>query len=115
MVHPSPGGFGQIDREELDDQQIIVRSSHSTCEVAILQSDARVGFFVVFGDVARCSKASWKMSIAHGASEYLGTRPFGTEATSFAIVAGPTTWVPHALLGLCAIVTWVMPLVHLLF
>jgi hypothetical protein len=35
----------------------IVRSSHSTREAVILQPDAGVGFAIVFGDVARRSKA----------------------------------------------------------
>jgi hypothetical protein len=86
MVQPGSGRFSQIDREELDNEQIIVRSSRSTCEVTILQPHARVGFAVVFGDVAQHSKASWEMSVAHGASKHLWSRPFMTEATSFTII-----------------------------
>jgi hypothetical protein len=69
MVQRDPGRFSQIDREELDDEQIIGCPSRSTCEAIILQPDARVGFGVIFGDVARRWKASWKMRVAHGASE----------------------------------------------
>jgi hypothetical protein len=36
MVQPILGRFGQIDREELDDEQVVVRSSRSTCEAIIL-------------------------------------------------------------------------------
>jgi hypothetical protein len=90
MIQPSLGRFSQIDREELDDEQIISCPSRSTHEAIILRLDAGVGFAVVFGDVARCSKTSWKMSSAHGASEYLGSRPFKTEVVSLAINTGST-------------------------
>jgi hypothetical protein len=109
MVQPGPGGFSQTDMEELDDEQIIGCPSHSTREVIIFQSDGGVGFVVVFGDIARCSKTSWKLSVVHGASEYLGTRPFEIEVASLTIIAAPATWVPHAWLGLCTVIPWVMP------
>jgi hypothetical protein len=75
MVQPGSGRFSQIDREELDNEQIIVRSSRSTCEVTILQPHARVGFAVVFGDVAQHSKASWEMSVAHVPPNTFGADP----------------------------------------
>jgi hypothetical protein len=78
-------------------------------EAVILHPDAGVGFFVVFGDVARRSKASRKASVAHDASEYLGTRPFGIEVASFATVMDPMMWVLRVLLGLRAVVPQVMP------
>jgi hypothetical protein len=52
MVQPGRGGFNQINREELDDKKIIVRSAHPAREVVILQPDAGVGFAIVLGDVA---------------------------------------------------------------
>jgi hypothetical protein len=115
MVQPSPSGFGQIDREELGDEHIIVCSSWSTCEVVILQLDDVVGFSVIFGDVVRRSKALQKMSIAHSANEYLRTRPFRTEATSFAIIMAPTMWVLRTLLGLHTVIPGVMSPVRLRF
>jgi hypothetical protein len=42
------------------------------------------------------------MSVVHGASEYLGTGPFRTEATSLIVITAPVTWVPRAWLGLHA-------------
>jgi hypothetical protein len=83
--------------------------NRSSSTQMILQPDAGVGFAVVFGDVARRSKASWKMSVAHGASEYFGTRPFKNEAASLMIIAASTLRVPCVWLGLCAIIPWVMP------
>jgi hypothetical protein len=107
MVQPGHGRFSQIYREELDNEQIIDCPSRSTREAIILQPDAGVGFAVVFDDVARFSKASWKMSIALSASEYLRTRPFRTKAASVAIILAPAIWVPHTWLGLCTIIPWV--------
>jgi hypothetical protein len=49
------------------------------------------------------------MSVAHGAFEYVGTRPFSTEAASLTIIVGPITWVLRTWLGLHAIILWVMP------
>jgi hypothetical protein len=86
MVQPGPSGFSQIYREELDDEQIIGYPSRSTREAIILQPNTGVSFAIVFGGVARRLKEFWKMSAAH-----LGTKPFGTEATSLVIVMAPTT------------------------
>jgi hypothetical protein len=115
MVQPGPDGFSQIYMEELDDEQIVVRSVHCTCEVVILQPDVAAGFSVVFGDVARRSKVSQKMSVEYSTSEYLGTRLFGTKATSFAIIEAPATWVPCELLGLHVVIPRAMPPIHLRF
>jgi hypothetical protein len=96
----------------LDDEQIIICPSHSIREVVILQPDAGVGFAVVFGDVAQCPKASRKMGVVHGASEYLGTSPFWAEAASLVIVAAPAMGVSHVWLGMHAVTPWAMPLVR---
>jgi hypothetical protein len=100
MVQPGYGGFSQIDREELDDEQINVCLSHSTCEVVILQPDVEVGFAIIFGDVALRLKASQKMGVAHGTSKYLGTGHFWAEAASLAIVVAPAMWDSRAWLGM---------------
>jgi hypothetical protein len=73
-------------------------------EVIILQPDVGVGFTVIFGDIARRSKTSWKMSVAHGASKHLGTRPFKIEAASLVIVVAPMMRVPRAWSGLRAVI-----------
>jgi hypothetical protein len=101
MVRLGPGRFSQIEREELDDEQIIGCPSCTTHEVIILQPNTGVGFAIVFGDVARCSKVSWKTNVAHDTFEYLGTRPLGTEVVSLMIVVAPVMWVPCVWLGLC--------------
>jgi hypothetical protein len=44
------------------------------------------------------------MSITHGASEYLRTRTFGTEAAPLVIVAAPVTRVLRTWLGLRTII-----------
>jgi hypothetical protein len=44
------------------------------------------------------------MSVAHGASKYLGTRPFVTEVVFLAIVMAPTMGVPHSRLGLHTVI-----------
>jgi hypothetical protein len=77
----------------------------------ILQPDAGVGFAIVFVDVVQRSKTSWKTSVAHGASEYLGTKTFRSEATSLTIIMAPARQVPRAWLGLCTVILWVMLLV----
>jgi hypothetical protein len=109
MVQPGSGRFSQTDREELDDEQIFVRSPRPTHEALILELDARVGFAVKPGDVVRCSKSLWETGIMHGASEHLWVRPFRTKAMPFSIIVSLTMWVLHA------IVTRVMPPVGLRF
>jgi hypothetical protein len=115
MIQPGPGGVSQVDREELDDEELIVRSTHSAREAIVIQPETRVSFSVVLDDVAWRSKMLWEMSIAHGASECLWARPFRTEATSFAIVVAFVAWVSHASLGLHVIVPWVASSTYLRF
>jgi hypothetical protein len=115
MVQPGPGGFSQIDSEELDDEQIIICPSHSTCKAVILHPDAGDGFAVVFGDVARRPKASQKMGVVHSASEYLGTDPFRVEVASLMIVVATVMWVSCMWIGMHAVTPWATPSVHQTF
>jgi hypothetical protein len=96
MIQLDHGGVGHVDREELDDEEVIVWSTHSAHEAVVLQPDSRVSFAIVLDDVAWCSKMLWEMSIAHDASERLWAKPFRTEAASFMIVVGSTVRAPHA-------------------
>jgi hypothetical protein len=56
MIQSGPGGIGQVDGKELDDEEIIICSTHSTPKAVVLQPDAGVSFAVVLDDVARCLK-----------------------------------------------------------
>jgi hypothetical protein len=110
MVQPGSGGFNQVDREELDDEQIIVCPSCNTREAIILQPNIGVNFAVVFGDVAWCLEMSRKTSVVHGAPECFGIRPFRAEVASFAIIVAPLMWVLHVWLELRNVIPWAMPL-----
>jgi bisphosphoglycerate-independent phosphoglycerate mutase (AlkP superfamily) len=96
MIQLDHGGVSHVDRKELDDEEVIIRSTHSAHEVVVLQLDTRVSFAVVLNDVAWCSKMLWETSIAHDTSERLWAKPFRTEAASFMIVVGSMVWAPHA-------------------
>jgi hypothetical protein len=111
MVQLGSGGFSQIDREELDDEHIIICPSHSTREAVILHPNAGVNFAVVFGYVAWRLETSQKTSVAHGTSEYLGTGPFGAKAASLMIIAAPSMWVSCMWQELCTVILWAMQLV----
>jgi hypothetical protein len=89
MIQPGPGGISQVDWEELDDEEIIVHSTHFACEAIILQQDAGVSFAIVLDDVAWHSKKLWEASIAHDTSKCLWARPFRAEAASFMVIKAP--------------------------
>jgi hypothetical protein len=44
MIQLGPSRIHQVDRQELDDEEVIVRSARFAHEAIILQPDARVGF-----------------------------------------------------------------------
>jgi hypothetical protein len=71
MIQPGPVKISQVDGEELDDDEIIVRSALSTREAVVLQPDTRVSFVVVLDDVAQCLKMLWEMSVTYDAFERL--------------------------------------------
>jgi hypothetical protein len=77
MVQPGSGGFNQIHREELDDEQIIVCPFRSTCEVVILQLDNGAGFAVVYGDAASARRHHEKWALHTVPLNTLGPVPFG--------------------------------------
>jgi hypothetical protein len=52
MTQPGPGIIDQVDWDELDDEEILVRSALSTREAVLLQPNTRVSFVVVLDDVA---------------------------------------------------------------
>jgi hypothetical protein len=52
MIWPGPSGIGQVDREELDDEEVIVWTTRSAREAVVLQLDTRVSFAIVHDDVA---------------------------------------------------------------
>jgi hypothetical protein len=56
-----------------------------------------------------------EMSVMHDASKRLQARPFGTETASSMVITAPATRVSPSLLGLCVVVSWVVPLVYLWF
>jgi hypothetical protein len=101
MIQPCPGRVDQVDREELDAEEVIVHFARSARKVVVLQLDTRFSFVVILDNVAWRSKMLWETSITHGTSERLWDRPFETEAASFAIVVASVAWVLHASLGLC--------------
>jgi hypothetical protein len=78
-----------VNREELEDERVIIRSARSTHEAVILQLDTGVSFAIVLDDVVWRLKTFWETSIAHGASKFLWARPFRTEAVSFTIMTTP--------------------------
>jgi hypothetical protein len=104
MIQLGPGGIDQVDGEELDDEEIVVRSARSAHEVVVLQPYAGVSFIIILDDVARHSKMLREMSVMYGAPECLWARPFRTEAASFATIMASMAWVMRASLGLCIVV-----------
>jgi hypothetical protein len=52
MIQLGPSRIHQVDRQELDDEEVIVHSARFAHEAIILQPDARVGFAIVLDDIA---------------------------------------------------------------
>jgi hypothetical protein len=115
MIGPGPGRIGQLDGEELDDEEVIIRSAHFAHETIVLQPDVGVSFAIVLDDIVWCSKMLWEMSIMYGASVRIWARPFRNEVASFAIVVASMEWVPCASLGLRIPIPWVAPSTYLRF
>jgi hypothetical protein len=93
MVQSGSSGFSQIDREELDDEQIIILSSYL---VMLLGAQKRHG----------------KRALRTVRPKCLGTGPFGAKAAFFMIVTAPSMWVQRAWLELRTIIPWAMPSEH---
>jgi hypothetical protein len=113
MIQRDPGGISKVDQEELDNEGVIVHSTCSAHEAVILHLDVGDGFAIILDDVAWRSKMLWAMSVTHGASKRLWTRPFKTEIVSITIIIAIAARVSRMSLGLRVIIPWVVPSVHL--
>lgn len=55
MLEPGPCPLREIDRNELDDQVIILDSHHAEGKEVVFQPDAIIGSPVILGDVCWCA------------------------------------------------------------
>jgi hypothetical protein len=51
VIEPDPGRIGQVNVEELDDEEVIICPACSAREAIVLQPNAGVGFAIIFDDV----------------------------------------------------------------
>jgi hypothetical protein len=56
VIEPSSGHVGQVDGEELDDEEVIVHPSCHAHEVVVHQLDARIGLAIILDDVVGCTE-----------------------------------------------------------
>jgi hypothetical protein len=72
VVEPGPGHVGQVNGEELDDEEIIVRPTRPTHEAVVLQPNTGICLNIVFDDVIWCPETFWETRVMHIIPERLG-------------------------------------------
>jgi hypothetical protein len=104
VVQLGPSHVGQVNGDELDDEEVIICPTRPACEAVVLQPNARVCLTVIFDDVARCMKTFWETCIMHVAPERLGPWPLRAEATPLWVFMPVATWVTFEVFRVCALV-----------
>jgi hypothetical protein len=103
VIEPSSGHVDQINGEELDDEEVIVRLICPACEAVVLHSNNRIDFAIKIDDVVGHPKTLREAHVAHVAPEHFSPWPLGAKATPFSITA------PTGDIG-CVHGAWCMPL-----
>jgi hypothetical protein len=100
VIKPGPSHVDQLNGEELDDEEAIIRPTSLACEAIVLQEDAEICFAVIINNVIWCSKTFREARIAHAASKHFRPWPFGAKATPFSIIVLAEVQVAPAVLGM---------------
>jgi hypothetical protein len=51
MIQPGPGRVSQVNREELDDEEIDIHPAYPTRKAVVLKPNTGIGFAIVFDDI----------------------------------------------------------------
>jgi hypothetical protein len=89
VIEPSSERVGQVDVEEMDDEEVIVHPTHPTREAVVLQPDIGIGLAVILDDVVGRTKTPREARIAYVAPECFRSWPLGAKAAPF-LIAVPT-------------------------
>jgi hypothetical protein len=76
--------------EELDDEKVIIHSTHLTREVVVLQPNTGIRLTVVFDNVIRCLEMLREACVMHVALECLGPWPLEAEAMPLSVIVSVT-------------------------
>jgi hypothetical protein len=106
VTEPSSRRVVQVDGEELDDEEVIIRPTNPTREAVALQADAGICLAVILDNVVGRTETPREACIAHVAPERFRPWPLGAKATPFLIVAPVTTQIVRVVLRVSAQVAW---------
>jgi hypothetical protein len=112
VVQSGPSHVGQLNEEELDDEEVIICPTHPTCKAVVLQPNTRICLTIVFNDVIWCPERFWETRVTHIAYECLGLWPFWAEVAPILVVMPVVMWVTRAVVGVCALIPPVGLTVH---
>jgi hypothetical protein len=104
VVQPGPSHVGQVNEEELDDEEIIICPTRPIRKAVVLQPNARICLTIAFNDVIWCPERFWETHVTHIASECLGLWPFWAEVAPISVVMPVVMWVTRTVVGVCALV-----------
>jgi hypothetical protein len=80
VIEPGPDCVSQVNREKLDDEDVVIHPTHPARKAVIFQPNAGVGFAIIIDDVVWLLEIFWETCIMHVAPKHLGPWPLGAEA-----------------------------------
>jgi hypothetical protein len=103
VVGSGPSRVGQVNGEELDDEDVIIRPTRHACEAIVLQPNVGICLTVVFDDIIWCPETFWETRVMRVAPECLGPWPIWARLCPL-VNASDTMWVTCAVLEMCALI-----------
>jgi hypothetical protein len=80
VIEPSPDCVSQVNREKLDDEDVVIHPTHPARKAVIFQPNIGVGFAIIIDDVVWLLEIFWETCIMHVAPKHLGPWALGAEA-----------------------------------
>jgi hypothetical protein len=104
VVKPSPGRVGEVNGEELHDEEVIICPARPACKAIVFQPNIGIRLTGVLDDIIRCSEALREAPITRVAPERLEPQSLRAEATPLLVVAPVATRITCVMLGACALI-----------
>jgi hypothetical protein len=99
VIEPSSGCVSQVNREELDDEEVIVRPTRLAREAVVLQPNIGICVAIILDDVVGHTEMPREARIMHVAPERFRSWPLRAKAAPFLIAAPATTLIACVVLG----------------
>jgi hypothetical protein len=104
VIEPGFGHAGQVDGEELNDEQVATHPTCPTCKAVVLWPDTMIGFTVVLDDIVGHPKTFGETRIAYVTPKCIGPGSLWAKAAPLFVATPTVALSAHAVVGACSVI-----------